>query len=213
MAKRRINRILEDTSDEAVVYNHLTDEEADLCRNIVTFGPEYLRSTKKWTANRMKDFLNRAEIKRELEMLRRQYEDRGGLQERTQFFAQLRVNGMVPAALSVLARALRGEYRDDTGTVRPAPTAQQLDAAKEVLERANIQGGKWAGNDSVPQIDARSIQIAIGGSVDHASLDTKGREKVRNILATVMNRTRAISSHERRKEVQTAAEDEEQADD
>lgn len=210
MAKRGVRRYLEEDDTDAMVYNHLTDDEADLCRNVVTFGPDYLRSTKKWTAARIKDFLGRSEIKREVEMLRRQYEDRGGLQERTQFFAQLRVNGMVPAALSVLARALRGEYVDSSGDRKAAPTPQQLDAAKEVLERANIQGGKWAGNDSVPQIDARSVQIAIGGSVDHASMDAKGREKVRNILNTVMNRTRALSSNDRRKEV---VKDAEQADD
>lgn len=186
-------------------YQHaLTHEEEEVCRNVMMFGPEYLRSTRKWNAVKVKSFLERAEIKREIETLRRQYEDRSGIQERTQFFAQVKVNSMVPAALNVMARALRGEYKDPTdGHLVPAPTPQQVSAAQDILDRANIQGSKYAGNDSVPSIDARSVQIAIGGAVDSHSLDSKSREKVRNILSSVMNRSRALASSERRREVRS----------
>jgi hypothetical protein len=195
-------------------YQHaLTHEEEEVCRNIMMFGPEYLRSTRKWNAVKVKSFLERAEIKREIETLRRQYEDRSGIQERTQFFAQVKVNSMVPAALNIMARALRGEYKDPTdGHTVPAPTPQQVSAAQDILGRANIQGGKYAGNDAVPSIDARSIQIAIGGSTDTHSLDSKGREKVRNILSNVMNRTRAIASSERRREVRSEPVDQPEQD-
>jgi hypothetical protein len=207
MPKRRIRSALDETPDD-IIYNALSDDEMDACRNVIMFGPEWLRSTKRWNGEKIKRFLDRSEIKRELDMLRRQYEDREGIQERTQYFAQLRINGMIQPAIGVLARALRGEYTDPaTGKTMAPPTAQQLDAAKEVLSRANIQGGKYAGNDAVPSIDARSIQIAIGSQVDSGLLDAKGRAKVMEVLNAVTNRTRALATHQRRREVVAEQED------
>lgn len=168
---------------EAVLDYALTDDEKDLCQNIVVFGPVYLRQKKGWKAAAIRDFLGRAEVQREVNALQRQYEDRDGLQERTQFFAQLRVNGMVPMALNTLARALKGYTTVDGKKIEP-PTKSQYDAALQVLDRANIQGSKYAGNDNVPLIDARTIQTAIGGIVQNNAGDIgpEGREKVRLLL-------------------------------
>lgn len=200
MAKRVIKSALDETPDD-IIYNALTDEEQEVCRNVMVFGPDWLRSNRKWSAEKIKRFINRAEVKREMDMLKRQYEDREGIQERTQYLSQLKVNGMVPAAVNILARALRGEYVSGDGKRVPPPTPQQFAAAQEVLSRANIQGGKYGGNDSVPAIDARSVQIAIGTAVDSDLLDPKGRQRVMDVLNMVANKSRALATSERLRDV------------
>lgn len=178
---------------EKILDYALTNEEKELCTNVVVFGPGYLRQTKGWKSMAVKQFLGRAEVVREINALKSQYEDRGGIQERTQFFSQIRVNGMVPTSLNILARSLRGEVKGEDGKKVMPPTKMQFDAAVEVLNRANIQGGKWNGNDQTPQIDARSIQLALGGSMsDTDSLGAEGREKVRAIVNSVLNKSRAL---------------------
>lgn len=164
----------------------LTQQEKELCQNVVVFGIDYLRSVSSWEPSKIESFIKREEVRREIELLKRQYEDRTGIQERTQFFAQIKLNGMVPAAINVLARSLRGAYTDPTsGNVTPPPARGQLDAALEILTRSNIQGSKWAGNDGTPAIDARSVNIAIGkggGSVA-TGISAEGRERVLKVLA------------------------------
>lgn len=175
----------------------LTPEEMELCQNVVVFGVEYLRSAKGWTAEAASDFLKRVQVRRHIETLQKQYTDRTGIQERTQFFAQLKINAMVPAAINTLAKALRGAFTDpSTGNVVPPPSRGQLDAACEVLNRANIQGSKWGGNDSVPLVDARSVQVALGGgSADPLNgLGGESREKLRSLLAAVTSRARSIAA-------------------
>lgn len=174
----------------------LTADEKECCQNVVVFGPGWLRQVKQWKAEAITRFLNRAEVQREVNSLTKAYEDRTGIQERTQFFAQLRINGMVPHAVGILARSLAGPRRnDETGEMILPPTRQQFEAAVEVLDRANVQGQKFGGNDQTPSIDARSVQIAIGGSTsDVASLGAEGRENVRRIVAMVMNRSRALAT-------------------
>lgn len=195
--------------DEDFYIHALTEEESDLCKQIMMFGPEFLRSVRKWNAAKVTAFLGRAEVRKEIERLTRQYEDRDGIQERTQFLAQLRVNSMVPAALSVMARALRGAYRDQEGKVVEAPTPQQVNAAQDILNRANIQGTKYAGNDSVPAIDARSISVAIGNAPDVHQLDSKGREKVTLLLRTALNKTRQFVATKEPKKVKRVDQDSE----
>ncbi len=172
----------------------LSNDEKSLCANVVVFGPEFLRQTKGWKARAIKDFLNRGEVTREITALKKQYEDRTGIQERTQFFAQLKINSMVPTALVVIANCLRGARRnEETGEVSHPPTAQQFDAAVEVLDRANVQGKKFGTNDGTPSIDARAINIAIGSAPEGVdTLDAESRERVRLILNSTMNRARAL---------------------
>jgi hypothetical protein len=182
---------------KAAVAFRLTDEDRTLCRAIVVYGLEWLRHTKGWTAISIQTFINRNEIRREIETLRRMYQDRVGIQERTQFFAQLQVNIMVPAAVSILARALRGEHEDPvTSKVIEPPTKGQYLAAMEVLNRANIQGERFGGADTAPTIDARQVRIAIGASSDlMQGLSAQGREKIRQILSRVVSRVRMVDHH------------------
>lgn len=179
---------------KASVSFRLTDEDRSICRSIVVYGLEWLRHTKGWTAVSIQTFINRNEIRREIETLRRMYQDREGIQERTQFFAQLQVNSMVPAAVNVLARALRGAHEDPvTGKEVEPPAKGQYQAAMEVLNRANIQGERFGGADTAPTIDARQVRIAIGASSDlMQGLSAQGREKIRQLLARVVSRVRMV---------------------
>lgn len=166
----------------------LLPEEKETCQNVVVFGPGYLRQVKGWSVSASKAFLERNEVVREIEMLKRSYEDRTGIQERTQFFSQLRINSMVPMATNVLHRALAGRRTRPDGTVMDPPTKQQLEAAMAVLDRANVQGQKFNGNDQTPSIDARSVNLSIGGSPDNNGLDKDSRAKVAALLKHVTNR-------------------------
>jgi hypothetical protein len=177
---------------EKIIDYALDGEEKELCANVVVFGPGWLRQNKQWKAEAIERFLTRAEVQREINALSKHYEDRQGIQERTQFFAQLKINGMVPAAVAVLAKSLAGVRKNEDGTLIPPPSRQQFEAAVEILDRANIQGQKYGGNDAVPAIDARSVQIAIGGSMsDVSKIGAEGRERVRGILSMALNRVKA----------------------
>ncbi|OPZ66011.1 MAG: hypothetical protein BWY85_00178 [Firmicutes bacterium ADurb.Bin506] len=198
MAKREppVQGITPVEDPERLMDGPLTSEEMELCQNVVVFGLEYLRTAKGWRAEQSEKFLRRYAVRRQIETLQRQYTDRTGIQERTQFFAQLKVNAMVPAAINTLAKMLRGSYTDPT-TGQPVvpPSKGQFAAALEVLDRANIQGQKWGGNDSVPSIDARSVQIALGSTADPMQgLNGESREKLRSLLAAVTSRARAVAA-------------------
>lgn len=172
----------------------LDGDEKEICANVVVFGPGWLRQNKQWKAEAIERFLNRSEVQREINTLTKHYEDRQGIQERTQFFAQLKINGMVPAAVGVLARSLAGVRKNADGTLVPPPSRQQFEAAVEILDRANIQGQKYGGHDNVPAIDARSVHLAIGGTAsDVSKLGAEGRERVRSIVAMALNRVKAKS--------------------
>jgi hypothetical protein len=200
-----------DSEDLQVGYS-LTSEEKELCQNIVVFGPEYLRHQKGWKKTAIQRFMERSEIRREIETLQKQYGDRAGLQERTQFLAQLRINSMVPTAINVLARALRGEYtHPETGKIVEPPSKGQFEAAQIVLDRANVQGVKWGGHDTMPSIDARSVNLLVGGESSGPALDAAGREKVRSILSSVVGRARAMVDAEK-KTKKTTNEEQDAAD-
>ncbi len=169
----------------------LTTEEVAICQNVVVFGIEYLTIVKGWPVDKTRRFMAKVEVLRQVEYLQRQYLDRGGLQERTQFFAQLKINSFVPAALGVLARALAGTQVTEDGTVKSrAPDRGQFDAALEVLSRANIQGGKFAGNNALPSIDARTVNVNVDGSA-LTGLDPKQRKRVTGILSKVVEHINA----------------------
>lgn len=193
----------------------LSQSERELCQNVVVFGIDYLRTVSGWDSLKIEAFIKREEVRREVEHLKRQYEDRTGIQERTQFFATLKLNGMVPAAINVLARSLRGAYTDpSTGTVTAPPARGQLDAALEILTRSNIQGTKWAGNDQTPSIDARSVNIAIGkggGSVA-TGISAEGRERVLKLLSSVVKGAQAKQPSKTRRTRDTTAEVEQVAE-
>lgn len=183
-------------STELQIEHALTPEEKEICQNIVTHGVTYLRHTKGWKAEASKRFLSRSEVQREIATLKSYYEDRAGIQERTQFLAQLRINGMVPAAIGILARSLRGAYKSGDGQDIEPPTKMQLDAAVQVLDRSNVQGTAYKGNDNTPSIDARAVNLALGQADNGASmaqLDSASRDKVRSVLAAVVQRSRAVA--------------------
>ena len=193
--QKSVSEVMVEEADKLLDYA-LGNEEKEICQNVVVFGPGWLRQTKGWKAAAITAFLARAEVQKEINASTRQYEDRTGIQERTQFFAQIKINSMVPAAISVLAKSLAGPRRNEaTGEMLIPPTRQQFEAAVEVLDRANVQGQKFGGAEGAPAIDARSVQIAIGGSTsDVSKLGAEGRENVRKLVAMVMNRSRALTT-------------------
>lgn len=187
MGEHDVTAVEEFSPNNGIKATALTDEEKATCQNVITFGLEYLRTVQGWTMVATRSFLARVEVTHYLIYLRDQYLDRTAIQERTQFFAQLRVNAMVPLALQILMRSVVGvKVSADGKTIeRRAPDRAQFDAAIEILNRANIQGGKFAGNNQLPNIDARTVNVNINEAAA-GQLDSKGRKKVSNILKGVL---------------------------
>lgn len=182
---------------ERALMTALNQDEKILCQNVVVFGPGWLRQNKGWKKEAISTFLARKEVVAEIDALKRAYEDRAGVQERTQFFAQLRINGMVPFALNVLAKAMAGEKKDKaTGEVSTPPTRMQFDAALQVLDRANVQGKTFAGNDSTPSIDARSVSIAVTGTSESLGVDREARARIAKMLKSVQRKIAADTEAE-----------------
>lgn len=186
-------------SEKAIKSFALDNSERQHCQNIAVLGPNYL-ITLGWRLKDIERFLERKDVITELKILQNQYGDREGIQERTQFFAQMKINQMVPIALGVLARGLRGTVIDKTtGQIKERPPERvQMDAALEVLTRANIQGTKFKGNDKQPIIDAQ--QINIFGDVDTSSqaLPPAARDKIRKLFNKVRANAIADTKLERR---------------
>ncbi len=171
----------------------VTPQEKQICQNIVVFGVSYLHDTLGWAAGTVDLFMERREVRREIEALAELYKDREGVQERTRWFAQLKVNGMVPAALAILAKALRGDVLEGDNLREKAPTRSQVEAAIQVLDRANVTGAKSGAGSGLPPIDARQINIQVNNKVDGLNLATDEREKVVKTVFNIMNKLRAIS--------------------
>ena len=164
----------------------LSDDERDICNHLARHGGvDYLRYERRWTAVQIKQFMARVAVQEELGYIRRLYAQREGIQERTAFLAQIQINKMVPAALNIVARAIRGDRLGDDGTIDRAPTKAQFDAALTVMDRANITEGKFKGVDSIPAIDNRSVNVTLGEeNLDLTHRDA--RDKVRGFVDGLM---------------------------
>lgn len=176
----------------------LSPDDRQVCSHVATKGTDYLRYEMQWSAMQIKQFMARVAVQAELDYLRRAYAQREGIQERMQFFSQLQINRMVPRALQTLALTLRGDQLNDDGTVARAPSRAQYDAAVEVLERANVRGDKYKGEDSIPLIDARSIQLTLGENDDENSIDPKKKrsiDRVRNFMDSFIDRAKKVEAN------------------
>lgn len=169
-------------------YNELKMDEKLLLDNVLIHGMMYLLVNKGWTLTAAREFLQRAECMRYLKYNQDLYDNRKGVQERTQFYGQIRINAMVPSALAILTRALVGHQFDENGQLKQrAPDRGQFDAAMKVLECANIQGVKYAGDNSKPVVDARSVTVNVNTEVGKVKgLTPAGRSRITKLLTGVV---------------------------
>lgn len=199
LSRQREFIIGEPTTDDIIKIYPLSQEEKIFCAEIFKRGgPEYLRFELSWNATQVKEFMAKKAVRAELDYLRRTYLKREAIQERAQFFSQLRINQMVPAAIGVVAKALRGDKQTDDGNVDRAPSRGQFDAALDVLDRANIHGDKFKGEDVPSLIDARSVSIALGETASEsdpvALTDRESRDMVRTFMDRALNRLKTNES-------------------
>ena len=182
----------------------LTNDEKQYCHGLVVRGVQYLHVELGWQMNELRRFLARSDVISHIEYLQQQYGDRTGIQERQQFLATRRLHEMVPAALSVLARALAGNIMGTDETGAPvvksyAPARGQFDAAVEILDRANIQGAKYGGNNNQPVIDARTVNVHMEGAVAGVDgMTPKQRGNISRVLGKVVKRLSVADDAESR---------------
>lgn len=184
--------ITDGASDEREVADRrihpLTNEEREICVQVKVKGVDYLRYELRWSSVKIKAFLSRVAVQAEMEYLERSYNDRSGIQERTRFFSQIRINQMVPAAIATVARALRGDVMDESGEITRAPSRAQYEAACMILDRADIAGNKTDVADQMPKVDSRSVNIYLGDDEDEFEDSERiSRDKVRGVLDDVMS--------------------------
>ncbi len=205
--KQRRRALAERKYDDPVlkVVDALTKEEKIICQHIAVNGPNYLRDRMGWAMDVVSLFLERSEIMAEITALQEQYKDRAATQERTQFFTQMQINSLLPAAVNILIRALRGNTIKDGVVTERAPDRNQLEAAMQVLDRANIQGQKYAGNNSTPSIDARQVHLTIGGKADQLGLEAEDRKQVVGMVSKLLSKMSAAASAKARIEARLAA--------
>jgi hypothetical protein len=175
-------------ADEKRLKEHLLDAtDKNHCQNVVVFGPQYLFSLG-WKQREIEMFLQRIDVRTEIACLQAQYIDREAIQSRTQFYAQLKINSLVPRAITILARALVGTVLDQHGNIKDRPPERvQIDASMEVLNRANIQGKKFKESDKLV-----NLGLELFGNTDpKKTLDAPSREKLRKALGKMTARMSA----------------------
>ncbi len=188
---------VDDEQDDSVLReDKLTPQEKVHCQNLMVYGPAYLHQLG-WRYRVIERFCQRVEIQNELAFLRGHYLDREAIQERAQFYAQLKINQMVPAAVGIIARALRGTVIKEGAVVQRPPERVQYDAAIEVLTRANIQGGKFKGNNTTPTIDARTLNVHLDSDEAGLNITPEGRERVRKMLLKIKSKMEVIKKVDR----------------
>lgn len=163
----------------------LTAEAKRLCQDLVIRGPSVFHE-KGWNKGERRAFLESAGVQMEIERLTALLSQKGSIQERAAFFAQVKLHDAVPMALNVLLRRLAGPSvkKLPNGKTEKSyddlPDDSQYAAALEVLNRTGVGRTLVSDDLTAPVIhDKRSVNVTnvtIGG--DDAE-GTTSRERVR----------------------------------
>jgi hypothetical protein len=130
----------------------LTDQERSLVRRMFAQGPSVLLE-EGYTADTVKGFMARDDVKAELEVLQIEFNNQEALFGRSKFASKRQLTKLSPGAVAILGQALAGPTyaRSNDGAVlndakgnpilmQPEPTAIQLRAAETILDRIGVEG-------------------------------------------------------------------------
>lgn len=178
----------------------LVDIERMLIENLVVKGSHAFDDLG-YTADKVGAFLSRPSVKREIERLQATMSDAEGMVSRQQFMARVKLGQMIPAALAIVQRRLRGTQPDAKGNVPKAssmPTSEQYSAALEVLDRAGISASTQINISHLemrPSLDPRMTEAEEDG--ESTKYDTRAimrRERVRNAVAGILRTMGAVDA-------------------
>jgi len=163
----------------------MNDKDRAICRELVTRG-EIVLYERGYDKYERKQFMERREVKKEIEFQTQQWKDRKGIQERHAFMAQLDLFRMIPASLTIIASSLRGEQveKDKEGKrlKKDPPTDQQFRAAVEILNRTGVGSrspDEWSENMKIALLQQNNNSVSIGGDDADSMV---AREKVRTLF-------------------------------
>jgi hypothetical protein len=178
----------------------LTIAEKDLVQAAFSLGPSALIESG-MSAEDVKSFLERPDVKRELQILVHEYEHQDALNALTRFTARRRLARLSQRAIDVLEQSLRGpEYvRVGNGVMldlqgrpilrNPEPTSNQQRAATEILDRLDVKKVEAAtitNPEAMFQQDsARQIDVVSDPAHVTEEQRTMSREKVRKVIETL----------------------------
>lgn len=185
----------------------LKPDELQHCRSLVQEGFHYFGRLG-WTQEQEANFLSRPRVKQEMDRLLGLLQDSEGLAQRSSFFARVDLYRMLPAAVSIVAKTLRGL---DGGRVNilDMPTEAQYEAAKDVIRWCGLTEGQAVQvnvtNNSIilPQIErgASDAQDSSATSTPRERYNPEAiirRNKVQRVIASILTRV-SETEHQTRK--------------
>lgn len=117
----------------------LKPSEKSFIENLHIRGHAYF-DEQGYSAEEEAAFLARPNVRREIERLQSIMEDGQSFIERQKFMARVKLGAMLPAAMNIVAKTLRGLKDKDGAIVNPedVPTRAQYDAAMDIMDRCGI---------------------------------------------------------------------------
>jgi len=190
----------------------LTAEDRAVIQRIVTSGLSWLYEAG-WTENDIRDFIARPSVRGVFQQISREYGNRHLYNAYRAFLSDRKLTPLAPKAIDVLERALEGpEYMttpeggiasDKFGNpvkITESPTAEQVRAAIEVLNRVAPQTGRSAAGvidaespDDVDLVEVVDTSAPSGErEVDTSKIpdEPRQRDRARRILSTVQHNLR-----------------------
>jgi len=190
------------SSEVAIAQAQLSPEERGVVVELFSRGASVLVELG-WTITQVSDFLNRPEVRTQLDLLKHEFDNQEAIQSRVQFSTKRGLARLAPTAVSTLNRAMAGPtyIRDPEGRImqdrhgnpltRDAGiTPTQLRAAEKVMECLGIESKVRIDIRADSNLDVLMKPAEIASAridvEDTGGLDPKeqalARERVRNLI-------------------------------
>jgi hypothetical protein len=180
----------------------LTDDERNLVHQTFMQGPSVLMEAGYVTHAQIQEFLERPDVQAEWRLLQREFDAQDAIFDRTKFGLKRQLSRLGPGAVSILAHTMAGPVyaRNDNGHIltdarghpiilSPSPTALQLTAAREVLDRVGVEGKMEVDKGADLNIekmcqDADSEAVSVEHDPKLLSFEERAlsRERVRTVI-------------------------------
>lgn len=198
-----------------MVQSGLSQKERELVARIASLGPSVMFEMGMDTVA-AHDFMSRKEVRAELERLNQEFNHQDVIQALTRFNAKRQLARLVPESVDVLRKALAGPtyvrgpdgkpkislLDGDFAVEEPEPTATQMRAAAEVLDRVGVAGANKM--ERIPNLNLNVLfkgeeAASVAVEVEDQSLQTEeqralSRERVRNFILMLSGRLKDIQS-------------------
>lgn len=169
----------------------LTTAEVALVREYVMKGPPAL-AVKRWDASQQAAFLSRQSVILEIRRYDQLIEHGETVVARQAFVARLQLGDMLPLALEVIRRHLRGLLPDADGRTQSAkdlPDADQVATAWQILDKCGVNS-QLAKQLSITNVLNVDLSPQRDSTESYDMFKVLSREKARNALEAITAKIR-----------------------